>query len=80
MDDRYQGGRFSGEMRDKGAPDAIELFQQGRMLGEMEMYACSMALDVNAWEENRLVPDLFDGQLGLTKFLSDAETGQLITL
>lgn len=78
--DRYHGGRFSREMLTKGAPDAVELFQQGKMLGEMEMYACSMALDVNGWEEDRLVPEIFDGQLGLTKFLSDAEAGQLITL
>jgi peroxiredoxin family protein len=77
---RYAGGRFSGLMKEKNAPDAIELFQQGKMLGEMTMYACSMAMDVNAWEEERLIEGLFDGQLGLTKFLSDAETGQLITL
>ncbi len=79
-DDRYHGGRFSREMQSKGAPDAIELFQQGKMLGEMRMHACSMALDVNGWEEERLVPELFDGPMGLTKFLSDAESGQLISL
>jgi hypothetical protein len=29
---------------------------------------------------DRLEEGLFDGALGLTKFLSDAETGQVITL
>ncbi|ROR32354.1 DsrE/DsrF/DrsH-like family protein [Inmirania thermothiophila] len=79
-EERYQGGTFSRLMLEKKAPDAIELFQQGKMLGEMQMYACSMALDVLGWELDRLVPDLFDGALGLTKFLSDAEQGELITL
>ena len=41
---------------------------------------CSMALDVLEWEEDELVEGLFDGCLGLTKFLSDAEEGELITL
>ena len=77
---RYRCGRFSSLMKEKNAPDAIELFQQGKMLGEMTMYACSMAMDVNAWAEDRLIEGMFDGQLGLTKFLSDAEEGQFITL
>ena len=44
------------------------------------MHACSMAMDVLGWEESDLKEGLFDGSMGLTKFLSDAETGQLITL
>ena len=39
-----------------------------------------MAMDVLGWEESDLKEGLFDGSMGLTKFLSDAETGQLITL
>jgi len=39
-----------------------------------------MALDVQGWEIDRLEDGLFDGPLGLTKFLSDAENGQFVTL
>lgn len=78
--DRYTGGRFSGLLKEKKAPDALQLFEQGRMLGDLKMYVCSMALDVSGWEMDRLVDGLFDDALGLTKFLSDAENGQLITL
>jgi hypothetical protein len=39
-----------------------------------------MALDVKGWELNELVDGLFNGALGLTKFLSDAENGQFIAL
>ncbi|MBL6933432.1 MAG: DsrE/DsrF/DrsH-like family protein [Rhodospirillales bacterium] len=79
-DQRYKGGRFSQVLKDKKAPDAMMLFEQGKELGDMTMHACSMALDVLGWEEDELIEGLFDGCLGLTKFLSDAESGELITL
>jgi len=78
-DERYHGGPFSAVLRDKNAPDAMVLFGQGKMLGEMTMHACSMALDVLGWEESDLEDDIFDGAMGLTKYLSDAEQGQLVT-
>lgn len=77
---RYTEGPFTKELTEKNAPDPVELFGQGKMLGDMTVHACSMVLDVLGWEEDNLVEDLFDGQMGLTKFLSDAEGGQLITL
>ncbi len=77
---RYQGSPFSETMLAKGVPDAIELFQQGRMLGDLEMYVCSMALDVQGWTLDALVEDLFDEAIGMTKFLADAEAGELVVL
>ena len=77
---RYQGGAFSKLLKEKKAPDPITLFHQGRELGDLKVWACSMALDVLGWELDRLEGDLFEGPLGLTKFLSDAENGQFITL
>ncbi len=75
---RYSGGNFSKVMKERNVPDAIELFGQGKMLGEMKIFACSMALDVAQMELDDLVEDLVDDAGGLTKFLSDAESGQLI--
>ncbi|HJP20375.1 MAG TPA: DsrE/DsrF/DrsH-like family protein [Alphaproteobacteria bacterium] len=77
--ERYRGGEMSDLMKAKGAPDAIDLLRQGRDFGELTVYACSMALDINGWGEERLVDGVFDGALGLTRFLSDAESGQLMT-
>jgi peroxiredoxin family protein len=77
---RYQGGAFSKLLKEKKAPDPITLFHQGRELGDLKVWACSMALDVLGWEPDSLEGDLFEGPLGLTKFLSDAENGQFITL
>jgi peroxiredoxin family protein len=79
-DERYQGGTFSMLMREKKAPDAIELLGQGKALGDLSVYACSMALDVAGLQIDDLVENLFDGPLGLTKFLSDAELGDLVVL
>jgi peroxiredoxin family protein len=78
--ERYKGGAFSAAMLKKGAPDAVELFAQGKMLGDLRVIACSMALDIQGWTLDDLVEDLFDEAGGLTKFLSDAETGELIVL
>ncbi|WNJ99234.1 hypothetical protein L2D14_15350 [Thalassospiraceae bacterium LMO-JJ14] len=79
-DERYKGGAMSDVLKAKGAPDPIKLFGQGKMLGDMTMGACSMALDVLGWTLDDMVEDLFDEAMGLTAFLSDAEAGQLITL
>jgi peroxiredoxin family protein len=77
---RYHGAAYSKLLKEKKAPDPLVLFQQGRELGDLKLWACSMALDVKGWELDRLEDGLFDDTLGLTKFLSDAETGQFVTL
>lgn len=71
---------FSVTLEEKNTPDPIDLFSQGKMLGEITMHACSMVMDVLGWDDDALTDGLFDGQRGLTKFLSDAENGQLMTL
>lgn len=78
---RYHGGHFHDLFMTSKVPDAIELFGQGKMLGELKMYACSLVLDLKHWDaEKDLVEDLFDGAAGLTHFLADAENGELITI
>ena len=79
-DRRYRGGAFSQLMKEKHAPDPLTLLRQGKEFGDLKIWACSMALDVAGLEMDHLVEELFDGPLGLTKFLSDAEAGQLVTL
>ena len=78
--ERYHGGPYSKLLKDKEAPDPMTLLRQGKELGDLKLWACSMALDVQGWELDRLEGELFEGPLGLTKFLSDAENGQFITL
>ena len=42
------------------------------------IWACSMAMDVLGVKED-CMEDIVAGPLGLTKFLSDAEGGQVLT-
>ena len=78
QDKRYSGGEFSKLMQERGAPDAIGLFEQGKLLGDMKIYACSMAMDVAQLELSDLVDGVVDAAGGLTRFLADAESGQLV--
>ena len=79
-DERYRGDALSRLLHERSAPNAASLFQQGKDFGDLKIWACSMALDVQGWEIGHLVEGLFDGALGLTKFMSDAENGQFITI
>src|SRR3974390_1111655 len=62
---RYRGGGFSKLLLEKRAPDTIALFRQGRDLGDLKLWACSLALDLKGWEIDHLESGLFDGPLGL---------------
>lgn len=79
--ERYAGGHFHDLFMVNKVPDAVELFGQGKMLGELKMWACSMVLDLKHWTcETHLTEDLFDGAAGLAKFLAYAEDGEFITI
>ncbi len=79
-DRRYQGGAYSKLLKEKNVTDPQTLLRQGKEFGDLKLWACSMALDVQGWEMDHLEEELFDGPLGLTRFLSDAESGQLLAL
>jgi len=76
--ERFHGGTMSRLLREKKAPDPVTMLRQGKQLGQLGVYACSMALDVSGLKLGDLEPDLFDDQLGLTKYLADAEAGELM--
>ena len=76
--DALRGEEFSTLMHQKGVPSPVTLLEQGKLLGELKVYACSMALDVSGTALDELA-DVFDDTVGLTKFLSDAEHGQIVT-
>lgn len=80
-EDRYPegGGFFAREFAKGGTPDAVDLMAQGRQLGGVKVWACAMVLDMLGWGDDDLTEDLFDGRLGLTKFLADAEDGDLVS-
>ena len=69
-------GEMGKTMLDKNVPPFLELFEQAVELGDAKVYPCSMAMDMLEIKSE----DLFDyvGEpMGLTKFLSDVNQGQV---
>ena len=71
-------GVFGTLLQQKGVPPFRQLFQQAAELGDAQLLPCSMAMDLLKITEDELDPEL-GPPTGLTRFLSDAEDGQLIT-
>ena len=71
-------GELGPLLRQKGVPPFKQLFRQAAELGEAKLLPCSMAIDLLKIKENELDP-AFGPPTGLTRFLSDAEGGQLLT-
>ena len=63
-------------MEEKNAPEFRELFQQAVELGDAKIYPCSMAVDILGLKQEDL-EEFVSEPLGLTKFLSGADEGQV---
>jgi len=71
-------GEFGALMSQGGVPPFKQLFQQAAELGDAQLLPCSMAMDLMKITADDLDPQL-GPPTGLTRFLSNAESGQLLT-
>ena len=71
-------GDFGELIGTEGVPQFRLLFEQSADLGDAKLVACSMALDLLKVNPSDLTLD-FGPPMGLTKFLSDAEDGRLLS-
>jgi peroxiredoxin family protein len=71
-------GEFGALIAQEGVPPFRQLFHQAAELGDAKLLPCSMAMDLLKIKEDDLEP-AFGPPTGLTRFLSDAEGGQLLT-
>jgi peroxiredoxin family protein len=71
-------GEMGKLLAQKGVPPFKQLFQQAVELGDAKLLPCSMALDLLKVAKEDLDAEL-GPPTGLTRFLSDAEGGQLLT-
>lgn len=69
-------GAFGELLVEKKAPGFKQLFESAAELGDAAIHPCAMAIDVLGLQPEDLEPWL-KAPLGLTKFLSDAESGQV---
>ncbi|TDY03638.1 DsrE/DsrF/DrsH-like family protein [Thiohalophilus thiocyanatoxydans] len=68
-----------GELMDqKGVPPFKQLFQQAVELGDARLLPCSMAMDLMKISQDDLDSEVGPAT-GLTRYLSDAEGGQVFT-
>lgn len=65
-------------MDGKHVPPFEDLFRQAAELGDAKLYPCSMAMEVLGILEAQLQPYI-EKPIGLTKYLSDIEDGQVMT-
>ena len=70
-------GEFGDLLDTKGVPPFKQLFAQAAELGEARLLPCSMAMDLLRVGQDDL-EEGFGPATGLTKFLSDAEGGELV--
>lgn len=71
-------GDFGVLLNQGGVPPFKQLFKQAAELGDAKLLPCSMAVDLLKLNEGDLEPEL-EPPMGLTRFLSDAEGGHLLT-
>ena len=71
-------GRIGDLLEQKNAPGFKTLFQHAVELGDAKIYPCSMAMDVLSLQPVELESYLSQ-PLGLTKFLSEASGGQILS-
>ncbi len=64
--------------QEKGVPSFRVLFQQAVELGDAKLLPCSMAMDIMKITHEDFDPEVGPAT-GLTRFLSDAEGGQMLT-
>ncbi|MGC2166341.1 MAG: DsrE/DsrF/DrsH-like family protein [Gallionella sp.] len=71
-------GAMGNLMSGKKVPEFRTLFEQAVELGDAKIYPCSMAMDVLGVEQDGL-ENYLEKATGLTKFLHDAQDGQVWT-
>lgn len=69
-------GEMGDIMMKKKVPPFLELFEQAVDLGDAKIYPCSMAMDMLDIKSEDLC-DYVGKPMGLTKFLSDVNEGQI---
>jgi peroxiredoxin family protein len=71
-------GEFGRIMSSKNVPPFKELFQKALEFGDARIHPCSMAMDVLGVTDKDMEPYLAE-PIGLTKFLTNAEGGRILT-
>ena len=79
VDREFVHGTVGAELLRKRVPLFDDLLEQGRVLGDLRLYGCAMAMDLMGWAREDLI-DGFTDIIGVTEFFSLAAGGQILTV
>ena len=72
-------GPVARKIMESGGATFLDLFRQGKELGEVKIYACSLVMDLYHWSLDDMV-DIFDETLGVAAFLGMVEGEATFTM
>lgn len=64
---------------DKKLPLFNDLLQDGKEVGDLQVYACALAMDVMDWKRVDML-DIIDDVIGITAFLNMSQGSQVIVM
>lgn len=67
------------KMLDKKIPLFYGLLKDGKEIGDLQVYACAMAMDLMEWKKEDLL-DVMDDVIGITAFLNMSQGSQVIVM
>jgi peroxiredoxin family protein len=77
--EEFKIGTVGKELLAKKVPLFDSLLRDGKELGELRIYGCSLAMDVLGWKKEDMI-DVFDDVIGVSAFLGMAQHAQVITM
>lgn len=75
----FTTGTIGKELLAKKIPLFDNLLKEGKENGVLNIYGCALAMDIMDWKEEDMI-DVFDGVIGVTKFLGMTQGATVVTM
>lgn len=75
----FDHGELGQAMLEKNLPLFYNLLEDGKDVGDLQVYACAMAMDLMGWEKDDML-DILDDVIGITAFLNMSQGSQVIVM
>lgn len=78
-DKNFKTGDVGKALIEKDVTLFPKLLENGKEMGELNIYCCALAMDVMGWKKEDLI-DVVDDVIGVTTFLGMAKNAKIITI
>lgn len=75
----FKMGEIAMKLMEKNVDPYFKLIADGKEMGELKVYGCSLVMDVMGWEKEDLL-DIVDDIMGVAAFFGMAEGSQIMVL